>query len=388
MRKRPVIAGIAIAALVVGTAAPATAARADLPPLDPAKMSAAISGLPDRNVTGAMVRVTGRAGRWSGVSGVGDVRTGGAVPPDGRFRVGSVSKVFTAAVVLQLAAEHRVDLGRTVQHYLPGLLPASFPPVTVRQLLNHTSGLPYGTLGSGDAAWFAAHRFDSWTPRRIVDDATKRPMRFTPGTQQQYNGTNYFIAGMLIERVTGHTYAEEVRRRILGPLRLRDTYVLDRRDPRLPGPHAHGYVAVGGELRDVSLQSPWSWAEGGLISSSADLTTLLTAIFQGRLVPRSELGEMFTLPDVPYTGSPGNCGVGPSAGRACFSAGLTTTTLPNGVAVWGKTGSVPGYTTGMFATRDLRRVLVYSITPTGNADGSETPYVVRVAAAAYDPDIG
>jgi D-alanyl-D-alanine carboxypeptidase len=90
---------------------------------------------------------------------------------------------------------------------------------------------------------------------------------------------------------------------------------------------------------------------------------------------------------VPYTGSASNCNTGPAAGRACFSAGLTTTTLPNGVTVWGKTGSVPGYTSGVFATRDLRRVLVYSLNPTGNANGSETPYVVRVAAATFDPGL-
>jgi D-alanyl-D-alanine carboxypeptidase len=395
LKPGPVITGIVLAALA-GTAVPAGAATAPpagapLPALDPAVMANAIAGLPAPAVTGAMVKVTGPAGSWSGTSGVGDVRTKRPVPADGRFRVASISKVFTAVVVLQLAAEHKIDLGRSVQDYLPGLLPASYPDITVRQLLNHTSGLPNGTLGSGDAQWFVQHRFDSWTPRQIVDEATTHPMRFAPGTQQQYNGTNYYVAGLLIEKLTGNSYADEVGRRILRPLGLHDTFVLDRRDPRLPGPHSHGYVAVTENgtttLHDVSLQSPWSWAEGGLISSSADLTKLITRIFEGRLVPRSELEEMFTLPDVKYTGSTSNCNVGPNAGRACFSAGLTTTMLPNGVTVWGKTGSVPGYTNGVFATRDLRRVLVYSMNPTGNADGSETPYVVKIAAATFDPEL-
>lgn len=399
MKYRPVITGIAVATLV-GAALPAAAltaapharpAGATLPPLDPDLMTKAIAGLPDPAVTGAMVTVSGAAGSWHGTSGVRDLRTKKPVPAGGRFRVASISKIFTVVVVLQLAAEHRLDLGRPVQDYLPGLLPAAYPNITVRQLLNHTSGLPEGTLGSGDPGWFVAHRFDSWTPRQIVAEATTRPMRFAPGTQQQYNGTNYYVAGLLIEKVTGDSYAREVRRRILRPLGPRDTSVPDRRDARLPGPHAHGYVAVTADgtttLHDVSRQSAWSWAEGGLISSSADLTRLLTAIFQGRLVPRAELAEMFTLPDVKYTGSPGNCAIGPNAGRACFSAGLTTTTLPNGVTVWGKTGSVPGYTSGVFATRDLRRVLVYSINPTGNANGSETPYVAKIAAATFDPDL-
>jgi len=401
VKRGPVITGIVLATLA-GAAVPAAAtaspgatappgAPAPLPPQDPATMAAAISGLPDPTVTGATVRVTGPAGSWRGASGVRDINTERPVPANGRFRVGSISKVFTAVVVLQLAAEHKVDLGRPVQDYLPDLLPAAYPDITVRQLLDHTSGLPQGTLGSGDAAWFVRHRFDSWTPRQVVDEATSRPMRFAPGSQQQYNGTNYYVAGLLIEKLTGNSYAREVGRRILVPLGLHDTYVPDRRDPRLPGPHAHGYVAVTEDgtttLHDVSRQSPWPWAEGGLISSSHDLTKLIIRIFQGRLVPRSELGEMFTVPDVPYTGSAANCHTGPTAGRACFSAGLTTTTLPNGVTVWGKTGSVPGYTNGMFATRDLRRVLVYSINPTGNANGSETPYVLKIAAATFDPEL-
>jgi D-alanyl-D-alanine carboxypeptidase len=113
-----------------------------LPPLDPAAFHRAIDGLPSPTVTGALVRVSGTAGRWQGTSGVADVRTGRPVPAAGRYRIASISKVFTAAIVLQLVPEHRVDLDRPVQQYLPGLLPAAYPDITVRQLLNHTSGLP------------------------------------------------------------------------------------------------------------------------------------------------------------------------------------------------------------------------------------------------------
>lgn len=400
MRKHWLLAGAALALTVITTAAATTSAGATdgpatrhfdrLPPLDPAMMRAAIAGLPNATVTGALVNVTGPAGQRSGTSGISDIRTRQAPQADGNFRIGSISKVFTAVVVLQLAAEHKVDLDRSVQHYLPGLLPASFPKITVRQILDHTSGLPGGDLGGGDAQWFADHRFDSWTPREIVADAVRHPMEFAPGTLQQYNGTNYYVAGLLIERVTGRTYAQEVRDRIIRPLHLRDTYVLDRHDPRLPGSHSHGYVAITKDgvttLHDVSRQSPYPWAEGGLISSSADLASLISAIFKGRLVPPSELNEMFTVPKVKYA-STDNCSIGPEAGQACFSAGLMKTTLPNGLTGWGKTGSRPGYTSGVFATRDLRRVLVYSLNPTGNKDGSEMPYVLKIAAATFDPGL-
>ncbi|MCO5972729.1 serine hydrolase domain-containing protein [Actinoallomurus soli] len=396
-RRSLALAGALLAASVIGgatTASAAPPATGTLPPLDPAALRAAIAGLPNATVTGAMVKITGPAGHWSGTSGVGNVRTGTPVPADGRFRAGSISKVFTAAVVLQLAAEHKVDLDRSVQSYLPGLLPASYPEVTVRQILDHTSGLPHGgSLGEpeGDPnQWFVDHRFDSWTPQEIVADTMKYPMDFPPGTRQRYNGINYFVAGLLIEKVTGRSYADEVQRRILRPLHLNATYVLDRRDPRLPGPHSHGYVAVTANgttvLHDVSEQSPYPWAEGGMISSADDLTRFIRAVFQGRVVPRSVLGAMFTVPNVEYADK-NNCSIGPDAGRACYSAGLMRTTLPNGLTGWGKTGSRPGYTSGMFATRDLRRVLVYSLNPTGNKDGSEQPYVMKIAAAAFDPSL-
>jgi D-alanyl-D-alanine carboxypeptidase len=392
MRKHLAAVGAVLAiAGTAGTASASVKAADPLPPIDPAALQGAIAGLPNATVTGALINVTGSAGQWSGTSGVRDVKSGKPVAADGNFRVGSISKVFTAVVVLQLAAEHKVDLDQSVQHYMPHLFPATYPTITIRQLLDHTSGLPDGTLGGGpDAQWFVDHRFDSWTPRQIVADAVSNPMKFAPGTAQDYNGTNYYVAGLLIEHLTGRTYAHEVRERIIKPLNLRNTYVLDRHDPRLPGPHAHGYVAVTKDgtttLHDVSEQSPYPWAEGGLISNSADLTRFISAILQGRLMPSAELTAMLTVPKVKYLGTD-NCVIGPEAGQACFGAGLMKVMLPNGLVGWGKTGSRPGYTSGLFASPDLRRVLVYSLNPTGNKDGSEMPYVIKIAAAAFDPGL-
>lgn len=174
MTKTLVAAGAAMV-LAGATAAPtlaAPAARSDLPPLNKAALAAAMSGLP-KTVTGALVKVSGSAGNWAGTSGAGNTETGTPVPAYGHFRIGSVSKVFTAVVVLQLAAEHRIDLDQSVGHYLPELLPKKYKKVTVRQLLNHTSGLPEWDLPHGDAQWFVDHRFDSWTPKQVVDSATK-----------------------------------------------------------------------------------------------------------------------------------------------------------------------------------------------------------------------
>ncbi|MCP2307378.1 serine hydrolase domain-containing protein [Kitasatospora paracochleata] len=390
------VAGTLLAALAVGAATPAVAAGADrpaasataLPPIDRDAVRQAIGDLPNAYVTGAFVRVTGSAGRYETSAGLGDAATGSAPDPEGRFRIGSISKVFTAAVVLQLAGEHRIDLDGTVQQYLPGVLPADLPPVTVGQLLDHTSGLPGGGKlndSDGSTAWFAAHRFDSWTPQQVVASLAGQPMSFPPGTAQQYNGINYYLAGLLIEKTTGHSYADEVQRRLIRPLHLRDTAVPDRDDPRLAHPASHGYLTVhdpDGTTHpvDVTEQSPWPWAEGGLISSAPDLDRFLGALLQGRLLPAAEQQRLFDVPDVPNQQN-SHCTTGPTAGRACMSMGLERVDI-NGVTLWGKTGSRPGYVSGVFATRDLGRRIVYSLNPTG-FDGAESRYILRLAQAVF-----
>ncbi|MFF7883570.1 serine hydrolase domain-containing protein [Streptomyces sp. NPDC020794] len=388
-------AGMAAPASAVTPApapAPATAAAtgAPLPGLDPAELRAAIGGLPNADVTGALLRITGSAGHWSGTSGVGDLETGQGVPTDAHIRIGSISKVFTATIVLQLAAEHRIDLDKPVQQYLPGVLPADLPPVEVGRLLNHTSGLPRGAaspdFGDGSPEWFAANRLKSFTPQQVVDLMAGRPMEFAPGTAQQYNGMNYYVAGLLVEKITGHTFAHEVRSRITRPLGLHDTYVPDADDSRLPGPHSHGYLTVtssDGTTHpvDVTEQSPWPWAEGGMISTPADLDRFMTALFRGRFLPPAQQAELFTVPDVPSFHS-SQCHTEADAGRACMTMGIMRVKASNGVVVWGKTGSRPGYTSGVFATRDLSRKVVYSVNPT-NLNGTEMRYIQQMAAASF-----
>ncbi|MFD8594376.1 serine hydrolase domain-containing protein [Kitasatospora sp. NPDC059646] len=380
--------GSAVAATAPTAAVTATASGAALPPVDREAVRQVVAGFPNADINGVLVRVAGSGGLFEASGGVGDRTTGAAPDPEGRFRIGSISKVFTATVVLQLAAEHRLDVHGTVQQYLPGLLPADFPPIEVGQLLNHTSGLPHGSSGAwgdGTATWFAAHRFDSWTPEQIVATLAGEQMVFAPGTGQQYNGFNTFIAGLLIEKVTGHSYAHEVKHRIIQPLQLRDTAVPDRDDPRLANPAAHAYLTVPdadgtGRPVDVTEQSPWPWAEGGLISSAPDLDRFVTALFRGRLLPAAQQELLFTVPDVQNVDNP-QCR--PGQQHACMSMGLVSTEL-NGVTLWGKTGSRPGWTSGVFATRDLQRRMVYSFNPTG-VQGADMRYVLQLADAVIPP---
>ncbi|WP_229068466.1 serine hydrolase [Actinoplanes sp. DH11] len=322
--------------------------------LDASGMHAAMSGLPSAAATSAQVRVTTAAGCWTGATGVGNLRTGAPVPANARFRIGSVTKVFTATIVLQLAAERRLSLDDTVQRHLPGLLPADYPDVTVRQLLNHTNGLPGPTLPD-DLAWALAHRYDVWTPERIVRLAVRNPHLFEPGTKQHYANMGYIVAGMLIEKVTGHSYAQQLRQRITGPLRLRDTYAPGT-DPAIRGPHARGYQAVTRDgvttLTDVTRWSQtFTPAAGDLISTLADLDAFTAALFAGRLLPAAQLDEMFTLPAV-------------REGEATHSAGLEATTLPTGEVFWGKSGARYGYSSAIGGSRDGSFRLVYSVTST------------------------
>ncbi|MFE0632051.1 serine hydrolase domain-containing protein [Streptomyces sp. NPDC058864] len=348
--------------------------------LDTGALCAALGSLPDSDTTAALVRVGGTDGTWRGSAGVHDLDSGRPADPQGRFRAGSVTKVFTAAVVLQLAAERKVDLGAPARHYLPGLIPAAYEGVTVRQLLNHTSGIPAADMPGGTVEEAYAHRFDLFTPGDMVENATAKAPEFAPGTRQHYLNINYTVLGLLIERVTGHAYAEEVGRRVLRPLQLRNTSYPGT-DPRIKGPHNHGYQAFprpdgSTELRDVTVWGQTEgYAAGDVISTTADLERFLRALFTGRVVPRPQLEEMFTLP-APSVREYG------SGAPASYSAGLSVVTL-GGREVWGKTGSRYGYTSVIAATRDLSRTMVLNVGATDAKGEGMNPTELALLVAAF-----
>lgn len=368
----------ALAAATSPAAGPAAQRSPAVGASDAEALRAAIRGLPTDDATAALVRVSGTAGVWQGSTGVHDLASARPADPAGRFRAGSVTKVFTAAVVLQLAGEGRISLDRPARHYLPDLIPAAYAKVTVRQLLNHTSGIPsVGPAGTDTPEGAYAHRCDLIDPADVVREATAHRPDFAPGTQQHYANIGYTVAGLLIERVAGDTYASQVSRRVLKPLHLTNTF-LPGTDPSIRGRHNHGYQAFGtdGELRDVTV---WgvsdAWAAGDLISTTADLERFTRALFGGRVVRGPLLEEMFTLPDDSVreygTSKP-----------AAFSAGLSVMTL-GGREVWGKTGGRWGYNTAIAATRDLSRTLVYSVNATDAKGQDMNPTALDIVVAAF-----
>jgi D-alanyl-D-alanine carboxypeptidase len=306
---------------------------------------------------GALVQVRDAHGRrWTATSGVAELGSPRPMPPNGRFRIGSTTKTFVATVVLQLAAEHHIRLDAPVERYLPGLVRGhgnDGRAITVRQLLQHTSGLPdYIDDLPLTGEQFVADRFRHYQPRQLVALALQHPPLFAPSTTWSYSNTNYILAGLLIEQVTGHPYGEEITQRILRPLHLDHTLVPGD-SPDIPGPHAHGYLPVGQDaterLVDITRINPsWSWAAGEMLSTSSDLNRFFAALLGGRLLPAAELAQMTRA--VPATQDweqyPG----------ASYGLGLEAIPLSCGQIAWGHGGDIHGYATRAWTTQNGRQV--------------------------------
>jgi D-alanyl-D-alanine carboxypeptidase len=278
---------------------------------------------------------------------VADLRTGRPMQPGLHYRVGSVTKPLVATVVLQLVGEGRLSLQDTVARWLPGILPYG-DQVTIRQLLNHTSGVPdYGAEPLQTLFGSFQGRFRVWTPQQLVALVADQPPLFAPGTSWSFSNTNYVLAGLIVEAATGHTLGQELARRIFGPLGLRDTFFpVD--SPGIPSPSSRGYSlplgAEEGPLLDFTVYNPSQfWAEGNLISTLADLTRFFRALLGGRLLPPGLLAEMTT--PVP-TGQPG----------MGYGLGLLVLDTPLGRLI-GHDGSIPGFHDIVLNTPDGRRQL-------------------------------
>jgi D-alanyl-D-alanine carboxypeptidase len=284
-----------------GNALPQTTAGQDGP-----ELQKAIQAWVDAGFAGMQLRVHDQQGDWVGSAGVRKLGQTAKPPTNGPFWIGSTTKTFTATLVLQLVAEGKVRLDAPVADYLPKL--GLDRRITVRMLLQHTSGLfNYTGDFNADGTWepgipgagkeWVDNRFRSYTPEQLVRVALSKPARFAPGTDQRYANTNYTLALLVIEKVTGHSYADEMQRRILRPLGLRDTLVPGNRT-NLPGPHAHGYYRYQDaddqwKVVDVTRQNLSLLAGAGdMISTTQDLQTFISALLGGKLLAAPLLDEM------------------------------------------------------------------------------------------------
>ena len=347
MSLRHVVAAVlTTSVLVAGAAQPVGAA-----PSDPVRQQLG-QLVGDDGFPGALAAVEGRDGRTRDLTaGVGDLRTGARVPVDGQVRIGSNTKTFVAVAVLQLVADKKVGLDTPVETYLPGLVRGQGIDgrhITVRQLLQHTSGLPnYTDFLDIDDSFALQHTY--FEPRALLDLALAHPAVFAPGAKWSYSNTNYVVAGLLIQKVTGRPLAEVLTERVIRRAGLRHTYFPAVGEQGIRERHPQGYHPdAAGKPRDVTTLDPsWGWAAGQLVATPRDLNKFFGALLAGRLLPAAQLAQMRTTVPAPEMW-PG----------ARYGLGLMSYPLSCGGLAWGHGGDIPGYETRGGVTEDGRAAAI------------------------------
>ena len=276
--------------------------------------------------------------RWSGGSGVGDLRERRPVTGSTVFGLGSVTKTFVAALALQKSQQGVLDLDASAARWFPGSgLDAK---ITVRRLLNHTSGL-FGV--DENPAYIRAvdrERHRRWTPEQTLR-YVRRPY-FAPGKGWHYSDTNYVLAGLVIERATRSSVAAQMQSSFFEPLRLLRTGV----QPQVKAPptaaHAYGDPQRSGTIRDLSRGMRWipydslastEWTSGGMFASAEDVARFGDALFTGELLKPSTIKEMTDW--VEGVGFESYLGYGLGIGKR-FDPDA-------GGELWGSLGRIPGF---------------------------------------------
>lgn len=299
------------------------------------------------NVPGALlyVHIPGQ-GMWMAARGVSNRAVGIPMVPHDRVRVASVSKMFVAVVILKLAEEGVLSLDDTVEQWMPLLVPNG-AQITIRQLLNHTSGI-YDYLDNYIVSAYVRDRARIWSVHELVTYGVTRPTYFAPGEPGRwaYSNTNYLLLGMIIEHATGTSVAQQVRWRILDPLGMHNTF-FEPYEP-VPGGVVRGYLGSD-DSTDINMSV--AWAAGGMASTVEDLGRFAQALFEGRLLNPEPLAIMHEFvgangawgqPHINYgLGLMQNvlpAGHGPDGQPRHFSLGL----------VRGHTGALAGYRTSLW----------------------------------------
>ncbi|MFC5750134.1 serine hydrolase domain-containing protein [Actinomadura rugatobispora] len=380
--RRALVVLTAVGALTATTAAGlAIAASPSTAPRPHAGTQAALDEIVKQGTPGVIAQVKDARGRWNGRAGVRETGRDQPRGTDDRFRIASMTKPFTATVLLKLEAQGRLSLNDSVEKWLPGVVRGKdyhAENITVRHLLNHTSGIFDYNMDEGFRAKYAGEEFDKnrhrrWTPRELVNIGLAHPPNFQPEDgskpdergEWDYSDTNYILAGMIIEKVTGGTYKEAVERLIIKPLKLRGTSVPET-SPKLPRPHSRHYSTLFAEepaakVYDVTEFSPTvAFSAGALISTVGDVTTFLSKLLGGELLPAEQQRALTST--VHVNGDKGHGG--PNDG---YGLGIREFKLKKGCSVWGHGGMIPGSASRTVATADGRHVL----TMNRNADWGE-----------------
>ncbi|MFE3856854.1 serine hydrolase domain-containing protein [Streptomyces griseorubiginosus] len=367
---RVLVGTVAGAVLLPLLASPAHAESPGGPAVDLAGLRGVLRSALAQGAPGAMARVEDRGTVFGAAAGVADRGTARAMGDADRFRIGSVTKTFTAVVLLQLVDEKKLKLDAPVDRYLPGLLPDD--RITVRQVLGHRSGLYDYTndMFARTVPGFEAVRKRVFTPEELVKLSLRKPRTNAPGAKYSYSNTNFVVAGMLVEKLTGNPVRTEYQNRIIEPLKLRDTLYVHP-GTKIPGRFARGYLTpdqAGAPLVDATEQTvSWAQGAGALISSTRDLNTFLSALLQGRLTSAAQLAQMEKWL--------------PAGTGQAYGLGLRRRDLSCGVSVYGHTGAVQGFYTYAFASKDGKRTLA-AVANTSN-NGTVLNTMLRTLDSAF-----
>ena len=310
----------ATGAVLATSASPSTS-------LDPAELKSAMDAVHRAGMPGVFAEVRDGGQVWRGASGVADVRTGRPVRPGMRHRVGSITKTFTAAAILQQVERGRIQLDAPIGHYLPRLVPGERgEKITVRMLLNHTSGIPeylpyafpslkaWPSLPEMSPESLDDNRFRQFHPAELIKMGLSAPAAGEPGsTPGVYSNTNYLLLGQLLEKVTGTTAENYITENVIRRAGLKHTEFPD--GPRIKGPHSRMYEAFFGLIdppRDYSVYNmSWVMMGAGLVSTMEDLNRFYDRLLAGRIVNRSSLAQMkHMVPVISQEGHPIEYGLG------------------------------------------------------------------------------
>jgi len=316
--------------------------------LNPQELKTAIAIVHSAGMPGVFAEVREGDEVWRGAAGLADINTGRSVTADMRHRVGSITKTFTAAAVLQQVESGQIGLDTPIGHYLPRLVPGELGNrITVRMLINHTSGLaeylPYAypslkafpALANTTPKSLDDNRFTQFHRTELIEMGVKAPAVGTPGgTPGIYSNTNYQLLCQLLEHVTGTTAEKCITQNVIERAGLRDTELPE--GPEISGPHSQMYEAWFGMIdppRDYSVYDmSWVGPAASLISTVADLNHFFGLLLAGEIVNQSSLAEMqLTVPVISFEGK-----------KIEYGLGLHKLEVPGHGTFWGHDGTVWG----------------------------------------------
>jgi D-alanyl-D-alanine carboxypeptidase len=387
------VASAALLSLAVGTLPAASAA-----PLSPLSAAASTTASHlDRKALRASLEAVHRAGmygaysavrdgseRWRGAAGVADIDTGRPVRPDFEHRIGSITKTFTSVAVLQQVAKGRIGLDAPIGDYLPELVPGERGrAVTVRMLLNHTSGIAdyivpaFPKLLTNPQQALDEGQFRKLNPEDLIrlGLAAEPP---APRGKHAYSNTNYLIAGQLLKKVTGQDPESYITKNVVRKAGLKHTYF--PRSARIPGPHAKMYESFYGYIepaRDYSVYDmSWAGTAGAMVSTMDDLNDFYRQLLSGKLLGAAGLREMKTTVPM-YEPEPGE------EVQARYGLGLYALKAPGGGWYWGHGGAVFGAGTMAMSTENGRRqvALGYNLMKYERFDANGKPLPDPIGAA-------